>query len=296
VVFRRCERAKLPNGEETTNPAEAPAPPPCPSSSLSSDLTVRRESQYTALMATPRSLLQPAMMMFRSGARPALQQPLTPRPLQLPLQRRAATTSSHPTDSPTPRRRSVTVANDTGQVPWSQLTLGEKAARTTQQAFNLGVILLGVGLTGAIAYVLYLEVFSTDSKTAVFNRAADRVRKDPKCLELLAGRGGHTRREIRAYGEPSWSRWARNRMIASRHEVDQAGVEHTYLHFYVEGPVAKGTVQVHVTRTPGHKGWEYRLLALDVPGHERHYLENADASLMGAKRSVGKMFGVSWNR
>ncbi|KAH9845107.1 mitochondrial import inner membrane translocase subunit tim21-like, partial [Teratosphaeria destructans] len=202
------------------------------------------------------------------------------------------TTSSVPPS----RRRSVTVANDDGHIPWRQLSLAEKAARTTQQSFHLGVILLGLGLTGAVASVLYLEVFSPDSKTAVFNRAADRVKKDPTCLQLLAGQGYHKSREIKAYGEPSWSRWTRNRSIASRHEVDRAGVEHTYLHFYVEGPVAKGTVRVHVVRRPGEHEWEYRMLALDVPGQQRHYLENAEASLLGAKRGVGKMFGLNWNR
>jgi len=246
----------------------------------------------TGEMATSTTVLRTAkpMFLFRAGARPALTTLLHPHTIRL------ATTSSLPNEPPTSRRRAVTVANDTGHVPWKQLSVGEKAARTTQQSFNLGLILLGVGLTGAVAYILYLEVFSTDSKTAVFNRAADRVRKDPTCLSLLAGEGGmHTKREISAYGEPSWSRWARNRTIASRHETDRAGIEHTHLHFYVEGPAAKGTVQVHVTKKPGEREWEYRLLALDVPGQQRVYLENADASVIGMKRGQGKMFGVRWN-
>ncbi|KAK1821034.1 mitochondrial import inner membrane translocase subunit tim21 [Friedmanniomyces endolithicus] len=210
-------------------------------------------------------------------------------------QARLATTSSLPKDTPTPRRRSITVVNDTGQVPWKTLSLGEKAARTTQQSFNLGLILLGVGLTGTVAYVLYLEVFSSTSKVAVFNRAADRVRKDPQCLALLAGTEGlHTKREITAYGEPSWSRWARNRTVASRNETDRAGVEHIHMHFYVEGPVAKGTVNLHMTRLPGQKEYEYRILALDVPGKQRVFLENRDGERLD-QRKQGKMFGVRWN-
>lgn len=44
-------------------------------------------------------------------------------------------------------RKQVTVGNDDGRVPWGQLSNGEKVARTTQQTFNLGVILAGaVGL------------------------------------------------------------------------------------------------------------------------------------------------------
>ncbi|KAK0266297.1 mitochondrial import inner membrane translocase subunit tim21 [Friedmanniomyces endolithicus] len=205
-------------------------------------------------------------------------------------QARPATTSSLPKATPTPRRRSITVVNDTGQVPWKTLSLGEKAARTTQQSFNLGLILLGVGLTGTVAYVLYL-VFSTTSKVAVFNRAADRVRKDPQCLALLAGTEGlHTKREISAYGEPSWSRWARNRTVASRNETDRAGVEHIHMHFYVEGPAAKGTVNLHMTRLPGEK----EVLALDVPGKQRVFLENKDGERLD-QRKQGKMFGVRWN-
>lgn len=198
------------------------------------------------------------------------------------------------TDTPIARRRAVTVVNDTGRVPWQQLSFGEKAARTTQQSFNFGLVLLGVVATGGVATVLWLEVFSTDSKTAVFNRAADRVRKDSTCLELLAGEGLHNKREISAHGEPSWSRWARNRTIASRVEKDRAGVEHLHMHFYVEGPVANGTVNLHMTRPPGQKDFEYYMLALDVPGKQRHYLENPNKTV--DQRNQGRMFGVRWNK
>ncbi|KAK5133819.1 hypothetical protein LTR08_007249 [Meristemomyces frigidus] len=238
-------------------------------------------------MAT--TLLKPTpLFLFRAGARPAI---TTLHPT------RHATTSSTPPPPADPlasRRRAITIANDTGRVPWTQLSRGEKAARTTQQTLNLGLVLLGAGLTATVAYVLYLEVFSTDSKTAVFNRAADRVRKDPECLRLLCGEGMHTKREVEAHGEPSWSRWARNRTIASRHETDRAGVEHTHLHFYVKGAEAEGTVRVHVAKRPEEREWEYRMLALDVPGRQRYYLENAEAGLV-AQRKQGKMFGVRWN-
>ncbi|KAK3678462.1 mitochondrial import inner membrane translocase subunit tim21 [Recurvomyces mirabilis] len=208
---------------------------------------------------------------------------------------RLATTSSSSPGSTAIRTRRVTVTNDTGAVPWKELKMGEKAARATQQSFNFGLIMLGITLTGAVGYVLWLEVFSTDSKTAIFNRAADQVRKDPRCIELLAGTEGlHTKREIKAYGEPSWSRWARNRTIASRNETDRAGVEHMHMHFYVEGPAAKGTVQVHMLRMPGQKDFEYKMLAVDVPGQKRYFLEGGDG-IIGGQRSQGRMFGVRWN-
>ena len=240
-----------------------------------------------AAKLSPLRLASP-LFVFRAGFRPAITS-------ATPLNARLATQSASPNSPPTAKRRSVTIVNDTGRVPWQNLSIGEKAARTTQQTFNLGLVLVGLAATGAVFTVLYLEVFSTDSKTAVFNRTADRVRKDPKCLEILAGQGMHTKREIEAHGEPSHSRWARNRTIASRLETDKAGVEHLHMHFYVEGPAAKGTVQVHMTKAPGDKDFEYRMLALDVLGHQRHYLVNADGLSSGLSKAGGRLFGVRWN-
>lgn len=234
-------------------------------------------------LLSPAMKPPPTLFIFRAGLRPALVRQAPP-----PLQTRQQTTS------PSSRRRAVTIVNDTGRVPWMDLSFGEKAARTTQQTFNVGLVLLGFAATAAVTTVLYLEVFSTDSKTAVFNRCADRVRKDARCHELLAGEGIHTKREIKAYGEPSWSRWARNRTIASRVDKDRAGVEHLHMHFYVEGPAAKGTVQVQMKKEPGEKEFVYEMLALDVPGQKRYYLEGGE-NLIGGSGKSGKLFGVRWN-
>jgi len=50
----------------------------------------------------------------------------------------------------TSSRKQVTIRNDDGRVQWNDLTTGEKAARTTQQTFNLGVVL--AGLAGTVRY------------------------------------------------------------------------------------------------------------------------------------------------
>jgi import inner membrane translocase subunit TIM21 len=241
-----------------------------------------------AARLTPLRLASP-LFVFRAGFRPAI---TTAAPINARL---ATTQSSAPNSPPVSKRKSITVVNDTGRIPWQDLSIGEKAARTTQQTFNLGLVLVGLAATGAVFTVLYLEVFSTDSKTAVFNRSADRVRKDPKCIEMLAGEGMHTKREITAHGEPSHSRWARNRTIASRLETDKTGVEHLHMHFYVEGPAANGTVNLHMTKAPGEKDFEYRTLTLDVPEHPRHYLVNVDGLSSGLSKAGGRLFGVRWN-
>jgi len=182
----------------------------------------------------------------------------------------------------------VTTFNDDGRVRWTDLSVREKAARSTQQSFNFVVIIVGVAMTGAVATLMWTEVFSTDSKTSHFNRTVSRIKKDPRCLDVLGDA-----KKIKAYGEPSWNRWSRNRAIASKVEKDGIGVEHMHMHFNVEGPKGRGTVQLHMVQRPGEREWEYRYLALDVEGHQRIYLENADAGKLDTRKD-GKMFGVRW--
>ena len=142
----------------------------------------------------------------------------------LSLSRHYATSDS-PGVQKTPTRKQVTIRNDDGRVEWNRLTTGEKAARTTQQTLNFGVVLAGLAGTVSscrgngslmtdlqqitVGYFLYTEVFASDSKTRIFNRAVDRVRADPRALELLG-----SREKIRAFGEPTSNRWSRNRPLA----------------------------------------------------------------------------------
>jgi import inner membrane translocase subunit TIM21 len=49
------------------------------------------------------------------------------------------------------RKKSITVLSDDGRVQWGDLSRGEKVARTTQQSFNLIIVLAGAVLTVWIA-------------------------------------------------------------------------------------------------------------------------------------------------
>jgi TIM21 len=65
---------------------------------------------------------------------------------------------------------------------------------------------------------------------------------------------------MKAYGENSHSRWARNRQIAyelvvlpliyysSLHRLDPQNVDHLFMRFYVEGENGKGTVRLEMTK------------------------------------------------
>ena len=51
---------------------------------------------------------------------------------------------------------------------------------------------------------------------------------------------------------------------------------------------------MHMTKRPSENEFVYKYLALDVKGHQRIYLENADASPESPSKSKTKLFGVSW--
>ncbi|KAH3915647.1 hypothetical protein HBH56_077700 [Parastagonospora nodorum] len=196
-----------------------------------------------------------------------------------------ATHSSTPNSPPGPQRKSITLTGDTGQVRWSDLSPGEKAVRTTQQSFNLVIVLVGVLATGGVGYFLFSDVFSPSSKTAHFNRAVSLIRADKRCTSLL-GPGS----EIAAFGEVSWSRLARNRYISSTEETDRWGTEHMRFRFYVEGPLGQGVVHVHLIKRPSQGDFEYQELAVDVKGHQRISLIDEEK-----KGSVApKIFGARW--
>jgi len=185
--------------------------------------------------------------------------------------------------------------NDDGHVSWNNLTVREKAARTTQQSLNLFVIVVGVGVTGGIFFLLYHEVFSTDSRTRHFNRAVTRIKSSPACIELLG-----KPESMFAFGDSPWSSFARARIRGpsptTRVAKDgQTGVETLSMTFLVRGEVDEGWVTMKLVKGPQDSAFEWELLALDVKGHQRVYLEGAPKLLGGlSSKSDGKVFGIKW--
>ncbi|WYZ46331.1 hypothetical protein EsH8_IX_000556 [Colletotrichum jinshuiense] len=215
---------------------------------------------------------------------------LAPRLHPVLLQRSYATQHGLGTTTSTtgPKRKTVTPFNDNGSVPWSQLSAGEKAARATQQSFNFGLILAGLALTSGVVYVLWSDVFSPDSKVAHFNRVVDRIKSDPKCIELLGDP-----KKIVAHGEETQNKWRRARPIASTVNTDSRGHDHLLMHFHVEGPLNKGVVYLHMIKTPSSGEFEYKYLYVDIRGQQRFYLENADTSSGSGKKGV-RFLGINW--
>ncbi|KAI0890201.1 import inner membrane translocase subunit tim-21, mitochondrial [Annulohypoxylon maeteangense] len=205
------------------------------------------------------------------------------------LYRGYATQQGLGNNSAASKRRAVTPFNDDGNVPWHQLSVGEKASRATQQTFNFGVVVVGLVLAGGVGYVLFEDVFSPESKTAYFSRAFDRVREDRECVALLGDS-----KKIVAHGEETMNKWRRARPIMSTLSTDARGIKHLMFNFYVEGPLNNGTVNAHLTKRPGHDEFEYKYLCLDVRGHQRIYLENAETRSSSGGDTKYKVFGIIW--
>ncbi|KAJ5765064.1 L-galactonate dehydratase [Penicillium odoratum] len=209
---------------------------------------------------------------------------LRPYP-RIAISRLYATQSSP--NGTTKRRRNITVLSDDGRYDWADLNGREKVSRATQQSFNFVVVLAGVVLTGGVFYLLWTDVISPNSRTWQFEKAVDRVKDDARCIKLLGDR-----REIKAFGENTSSKWARHRPIATSLEKDRLGREHLRMNFHVEGPLNSGIVHVHMIKPLDKSEWEYQLLALDVKGHSRVVLEKAVEKPSVA--SSLKLFGIQW--
>lgn len=202
-----------------------------------------------------------------------------------------------------PRHKPVTVFNDDGRVSWGDLSPMEKVARTTQQSFNMTLVVGGAALTVSescqyriltanpvkvgVALVLYTDVFSSDSSVTHYNEAVDRIRSDPKCIELLGESG-----QISALGRPTGTNWIRQTPRPYL-ETDKFGTERMRLRFEIHGPLNRGKVDLYMLRRSDEKHWSYGHLTVDIPGQSRIYLENGNDQ--GKKKPPGTLFGIRWS-
>lgn len=145
-----------------------------------------------------------------------------------------------------------------------------------------------------VIYFMWSDVFSPNSKTSNFNRAVTRIRAYPACTDLLGP--GNT---IKATGESMWSSYARARQVGptpmtSVTQDKRTGIRTLKMIFMVTGKLAEGWVTLHMEQKPEDFDFHYVLLALDVPGHRRVYLEGGESSVAKTKGKLGNIFGVSF--
>ncbi|XP_007547890.1 mitochondrial import inner membrane translocase subunit Tim21 [Poecilia latipinna] len=123
------------------------------------------------------------------------------------------------------------------------------------------VVLIGLGVTGGLLYVVFQELFSSSSPNKVYSRAFDIVKSHPEVIGAFG-------EPIKCYGETT----RRGRRQQVRHtEYMKDGLKHMRVKFYIEGsePGLKGTVHSESKENAETGKYEFRYIFVDVDTYPR---------------------------
>ncbi|XP_035173078.1 mitochondrial import inner membrane translocase subunit Tim21 [Oxyura jamaicensis] len=123
------------------------------------------------------------------------------------------------------------------------------------------VVLVGIGVTGGLFYVIFKELFSSSSPSKIYGDALEKCRSHPEVIGVFG-------EPIKGYGEAT--RRGR-RQLVSHIEYVKDGLKHMRLKFYIEGsePGKRGTVHVEVKENPEGGKPEVRYIFVDVDTYPR---------------------------
>lgn len=113
--------------------------------------------------------------------------------------------------------------------------LGEKVKETTKTVSYLGIILLGVGVTGTLFYAVFNELFSSKSPNNVYSKAAKRCLADPRIQDKLGV-------PITTYGEET--RRGRRQHVSHVEYMGKDGRPHLRMKFHLKGNFHSGTAHL----------------------------------------------------
>lgn len=123
------------------------------------------------------------------------------------------------------------------------------------------VVLIGLGVTGGLLYVVFQELFSSSSPNKIYGKAFNKVKLDPEVIGAFG-------EPIKCYGETT--RRGRRQQV-SHMEYLKDGLKHMQLKFYIEGsePGLKGTVHSESKENPETGKYEFRYIFVDVDTYPR---------------------------
>ena len=153
---------------------------------------------------------------------------------------------------------SVSTSNDKSQLS-EHVKVTERIKQTTKDVTNISVILLGIGITGFIFFIVFKELLSSKSPSSVFSSALAKCKDDPRIAEALG-------MPIKGHGE--MTRRGRARHVSS---VEYQSNEKTYLRvkFYLKG--SKGhtaTVQCETRKDSPKSDFRYLFVQMDTYPHQ----------------------------
>ncbi|NXV47350.1 TIM21 translocase, partial [Uria aalge] len=123
------------------------------------------------------------------------------------------------------------------------------------------VVLVGIGVTGGLFYVIFKELFSSSSPSKIYGDALEKCRSHPEIIGVFGD-------SIKGYGEAT--RRGR-RQLVSHIEYVKDGLKYMRLKFYIEGFESgkRGTVYVEVKENPEKGRFEVRYIFVDVDTYPR---------------------------
>ncbi|KAF5293124.1 hypothetical protein FQA39_LY13734 [Lamprigera yunnana] len=130
--------------------------------------------------------------------------------------------------------------------------LGEKVKETTKTASYIGVILLGVGVTGALFYAVFSELFSSKSPNNIYTKASKLCINDSR-VQIALGE------PITVYGMET----RRRRGHVTHVLYEKNGRKHMRMQFHLKGSFRRGKAQLEMIENEKGK-YEYRYLFVEV--------------------------------
>ncbi|CAL9697930.1 unnamed protein product [Knipowitschia caucasica] len=141
------------------------------------------------------------------------------------------------------------------------ISAAQKVKNAGRDFTYLIVVLIGLGVTGGLLYVLFQELFSTSSPNKVYGKAFNLVKSNPEVIGAFG-------EPIKCYGE---STRRGRRQHVSHSEFMKDGLKHLRLKFYIEGsePGLKGTVHSESKENPETRRYEFRYIVVEVDTYPR---------------------------
>ncbi|XP_039982426.1 mitochondrial import inner membrane translocase subunit Tim21 [Xiphias gladius] len=123
------------------------------------------------------------------------------------------------------------------------------------------VILIGLGVTGGLLYVVFQELFSSSSPNKIYGKAFEKVKSHPEVIGAFG-------EPLKCYGETT--RRGRRQQV-SHLEYVKDGLKHMRLKFYIEGsePGLKGTVHSESKENNETGKYEFRYIFVDIDTYPR---------------------------
>ncbi|XP_077100611.1 mitochondrial import inner membrane translocase subunit Tim21 [Siphateles boraxobius] len=138
---------------------------------------------------------------------------------------------------------------------------GQKVKQAGKDFTYLIVVLIGLGVTGGLLYVVFQELFSSSSPSKIYGKAFEKCRTHPEVIGAFG-------EPIKGFGETS--RRGRRQQV-SHVEYMKDGIKYMRLKFYVQGsePGLRGTVHSESKENPETGKYEFRYIFVEIETYPR---------------------------